>query len=133
MKFRIQEKELKEAPYIIKVYNCELEYLLNYQNPFAYVTNKNGWKYDVYNPFDSCVYITTGYNPIGWRLPNEEKWIIKALEDKACTVRNDEAGVNKLLKFPIDSHIIPCYTISNRGFLRDSKSAQNIFVYGHDF
>ena len=102
MKFRIQEKELKEAPYIIKVYNCELSHLLNYQRPFAYVSNKNGWKYDVYNPFDSCVYITTGYNPIGWRLPNEERWIIKALEDKAWTVRNDEAAVNKLLKLFID-------------------------------
>jgi hypothetical protein len=64
MKIKTTKKSIKES--FSKVYSvsyCNLQWLLNYTEPFAYSTRKEGWACDYYRIGD--VVISTGYAPIG--------------------------------------------------------------------
>lgn len=54
----------KECNRILSVGYCNLQYLLNTTEPFAYSTREEGWACDYYLiPRGIC--ISTGYDPIG--------------------------------------------------------------------
>ena len=76
---------------------CELQYLLNYCNAFAYSAGVYGWSCDYYQPSFrfSGVCIATGYNTerlSGKRVSYE---LVKEYEQKAYEVVNDYAQTNK--------------------------------------
>lgn len=74
MKLKVTDKELSQERYVFTSGYCELQKLLDYEEPIAYSRGINGWRYDVYKIGD--VYITTGYaSPRGckMRFPKELK------------------------------------------------------------
>ena len=76
---------------------CEIQYLLNYCNAFAYSAGVYGWNCDFYQPSFkfSGVCIATGYNTerlSGKRVSYE---LVKEYEQKASEVMNDYKQANK--------------------------------------
>lgn len=65
-KYKVTRKAMKESyDRIICVGYCNLQYLLRFQEPFAYSTRSEGWACDYYD-IDG-VLISTGYAPIDSR------------------------------------------------------------------
>ena len=63
---------------ILRVGYCDLQYLLRYENPFAYSAGVYGWSCDYYDVGGVC--ISTGYRPIGKHVPYE---LVHRFEDQA--------------------------------------------------
>lgn len=63
---------------ILRVGYCDLQYLLRYENPFAYSAGVYGWNCDYYGIGGVC--ISTGYRPIGKHVPYE---LVRRFEDQA--------------------------------------------------
>jgi len=64
MKIKTTKKAIKNSGQkILKVGYCDLQYLLQGKNPFAYSTRVEGWACDYYEIND--IIISTGYAPIG--------------------------------------------------------------------
>ena len=63
MKYRTTKKATLNNYTCIKVGYCNLQHLLNYENPEAYTSGVNGWGADVYS--FGGVAIVTGYAPFG--------------------------------------------------------------------
>lgn len=64
MKHKTTEKAIEQNYYkIIKVGYCNLQYLLQYEEPVAYTSGVYGWNADVYD-FGNIA-IVTGYRPFG--------------------------------------------------------------------
>ncbi len=72
MKFKTTQKAIK-ANYntIICVPYCDLQNLLNYENPVAYTERREGWAADIYD-MGGGVAIVTGYAPFGNIRPSYE-------------------------------------------------------------
>lgn len=84
MKISTTQKEIKNTyKNIISVPYCALQNLLNYQNPVAYTTRREGWASDVYS-IDG-VAISTGYAPFGNIKPSYSE--LKAVEVAAEKIR----------------------------------------------
>lgn len=63
-KIKVSKKQMKDATNkLIAVGYCDMQYLLYYENAFAYSAGTNGWCCDYYNIND--IIISTGYAPIG--------------------------------------------------------------------
>lgn len=64
MKYKTTQKAVKDA-YINKICvgYCNLQYLLNYENPIAYTARREGWAADIYDFGNTA--IITGYAPFG--------------------------------------------------------------------
>ena len=83
MKTRITQKEVKNThTHVIKVGYCQLQYLLNYKNPYAYTCGADGWHSDVYSI--GTVALSTGYQPFGDIKPDYET--VKAYDDQAARI-----------------------------------------------
>lgn len=82
MKFKTSAKELKEGVperYLRRAGYCDLQALLNYEEPIAYSYGRYGWNFDVYKI--GSYYITTGYRGmVGERANNTEEYERKAQE-----------------------------------------------------
>jgi hypothetical protein len=72
MKFRTSKKDItnKYSGYYYQVCigYCDMQYLLNYENPIAYTCGTYGWNADIYDVSDIVGYnvcIVTGYRPFG--------------------------------------------------------------------
>ena len=82
---------------VLTVGYCELEYLLNHSNAFAYSAGVYGWACDYYTPSDKFrgVCIATGYNVdrLGGKRVSYE--LVKEYEQKACEMVNDYSQINK--------------------------------------
>lgn len=64
MKFRTTQREIKNGHQnVIAVSYCGLQTLLQYENPVAYTTRREGWGADIYSFGNTA--ITTGYAPFG--------------------------------------------------------------------
>lgn len=85
MKIRTTYKAIRKeyGRNILSVSYCDLQYLLHYENPFAYSAGVYGWSCDYYDIGGVC--ISTGYKPIGKRVPHEltrrfeeqaEEWVV---------------------------------------------------------
>jgi|1_EtaG_2_1085319.scaffolds.fasta_scaffold84044_2 hypothetical protein len=102
MKLRATKKEIKEkaGPNLYSFGYCELDYLLKYEEPFAYSAGVYGWNCDYYN-LDGVI-MSTGYRPIGKLLEYKtvKKWNKKA---KAAKNQTETRNLIKLfLKEIID-------------------------------
>ena len=72
MKFKTTKKEIMDNyAFVCSVSYCELQYLLQYENPVAYISNTSGWRADIYE-VDRCTAIVTGYAPFGDYAPSHE-------------------------------------------------------------
>ena len=70
MKFKTTKKAIKENyNTILKIGYCNIQNLLQYENPIAYSTRAEGWACDYYEVGN--VIISTGYAPIGESVPYE--------------------------------------------------------------
>ena len=76
---------------------CELQYLLNYCNAFAYSAGVYGWNCDFYQPSFRFggVCIATGYNVdrLGGKRVSYE--LVKEYEQKALELVHDHSQTNK--------------------------------------
>lgn len=82
MKFKTSAKELKNGvpeKYLRRAGYCDLQALLNYEEPVAYSSGRYGWNFDVYKIGN--YYITTGYRGmVGERAKNTEEYEKRAEE-----------------------------------------------------
>ena len=70
-KFRTSKKFIMESfDDVIAVGYCKLQHLLEYKQPIAYTTNRDGWRADIYEFGDTA--IATGYGPFGNKNPDYE-------------------------------------------------------------
>lgn len=82
---------------------CNLQFLLKFQEPFAYSTRAEGWACDYYNV--DGVLISTGYSPLKskrvrscYELEHEYDNIAREiLEDSEISWEEKEDKVNRLL------------------------------------
>lgn len=97
MKLKTTKKQIKDKAHkLFSVGYCELDYLLKYNEPFAYSAGVYGWACDYYN-IDGTI-ISTGYQPIGKLIDYE---LVKRYNNKAREIRNQEgmkALLNKFIK-----------------------------------
>ena len=82
---------------VLTVGYCELQYLLNYSNAFAYSAGLYGWVCDYYNPSTkySGVCIATGYNTERLNGKRVSYELVKEYEQKACEILNNYSQTNK--------------------------------------
>lgn len=86
MKYRTTQKAVKDG-YINKICvgYCNLQYLLNYENPVAYTARREGWAADIYSFGNTA--IITGYAPFGNIRPAYD--ICKKYDSAAEKIRYD--------------------------------------------
>ena len=82
---------------VLTVGYCEIEYLLNHCQPFAYSAGSYGWNCDFYQPSFkfSGVCIATGYNTDRMGGKRVSYKLVKEYEQKAREVVNDYSQINK--------------------------------------
>ena len=84
MKLRATQKQIREHyPTIIRISYCNMQHLLRFENPFAYLTRKEGWACDVYDI--GGIAISTGYAPFGNVRPHYD--LVRAYEEKAKEIQ----------------------------------------------
>lgn len=95
MKMKTTKKNMKESyDKILKVGYCDLQSLLQFEEPTAYSTRAEGWACDYYNIDD--VIISTGYDPIG---ENIDYKTVRNYEDRAREIiRNNDIYEDKQIK-----------------------------------
>lgn len=87
MKFKTTQKAIRNGYCnVISIGYCDIQSLLNYENPIAYTTRREGWGCDIYEITPSTA-IATGYAPFGNIRPKYE--IKRAYEEKARTILYD--------------------------------------------
>lgn len=69
---------------ILSIGYCNLQYLLKFENEFAYSTRSEGWACDYYEVNNIC--ISTGYAPIGKSVSYD---LQKKYDNEACTIACD--------------------------------------------
>lgn len=108
MKIRVTKKIIKEAyNKIISIPYCDLQYLLNYENPRYYTAGVYGWNADIYEFVfkNERVAIVTGYAPFGNIEPSRElrtkyeKEARKITEQRAEYEKTHKKLERLLLKF----------------------------------
>lgn len=101
MKFRVTKKAMRESgKTIIKIGYCNAQFLLRFQNEFAYSTRAEGWACDYYEVNGAI--ISTGYAPIGKTVDYNtiHEYDNKAREicgDYSRSYEDQETAVNALL------------------------------------
>lgn len=103
-KYRATKKSMNEDyAYILGTGYCDLQYLLKFQEPFAYSTRAEGWACDYYEV--EGVLISTGYAPMKskrvkscYELEHEYDDIAREIyNDSALSWEEKEKRINKLL------------------------------------
>lgn len=105
MKFRTSKKDVTGNNgfyYQVCTGYCDMQYLLNFENPVAYTCGTYGWNSDIYDISDIVGYnacIVTGYRPFGNIRVNYEK--MREHEKRAEEIihdykRDHEARKNEL-------------------------------------
>lgn len=101
MKLKTTKKAIRESgKTIIKIGYCNAQFLLRFQNEFAYSARAEGWACDYYEV--NGVIISTGYAPMGKQVDYN---LIREYDNKARQICGDysrsyedqEAAVNALL------------------------------------
>lgn len=112
MKYNTTEKTIKQNySKIIKVGYCNLQYLLQYEEPIAYTCGSCGWKADIYD-FDGIA-LVTGYCPFG-NIPADYD-LCKEFEGKAQKIINSRTSrPDTELKQLIKSLIIDVQVKNNK-------------------
>lgn len=87
MKFRTSKKAVMNGyTHIIKVPYCNLQNMLNWENPVAYTCGGDGWHADVYE-VGQGIAICTGYQPFGNVIPKYDT--MKEFDNRAEEIRNE--------------------------------------------
>ena len=88
-KIKTTKKEMRQGyNKIISIGYCNLQSLLDYEDPIAYSAGVNGWSCDYYNV--NNVLISTGYNPLSTKNTKKVPYeIMQAYEQKAQKIRYD--------------------------------------------
>ena len=87
MKFKTTQKAIRvNYNTIICIPYCGLQNLLNYENPVAYTSRREGWGADIYD-MGGGVAIVTGYAPFGNVRPSYE--LLERYERTAEKIRYD--------------------------------------------
>lgn len=101
-KNKVTKKSMKESyDKIAKVSYCRLQYLLRFQEAFAYSTRSEGWSCDYYDI--NGVLISEGYAPIESKRTNCTYDICKKYDDEACKVLCDYSLSYEEQKEKVDS------------------------------
>ena len=91
MKFKTTKTAINSGYYYkICIGYCDLQYLLNYENPVAYTCGVYGWNADIYDLNDITGYnacIVTGYRP--WGNIRADYSRNRAAEEKAEKIVHD--------------------------------------------
>ena len=91
MKFKTTKAAINNGYYYkICIGYCDLQYLLNYENPVAYTCGIYGWNADIYDLSDITGYnacIVTGYRP--WGNIRADYSRNRAAEEKAEKIVHD--------------------------------------------
>ena len=99
MKLKATKREIKEYNnYILRAGYCEMDYLLSYEEPFAYSAGVYGWSCDYYK-IDNVV-ISTGYAPLDNKNINIKYTTIKLYNELAINKTKEEkrALLDKLIR-----------------------------------
>lgn len=84
-KIKVTKKAIKESyNTILAIGYCNAQYLLKFENEYAYSTRVEGWACDYYVVDNVC--ISTGYSPIGQSVSYE---LTKKYEDQAREIACD--------------------------------------------
>lgn len=84
MKLRATQKQIREHyPTIIRIGYCDMQHLLRFENPFAYLTRPEGWACNVYDV--DGIAISTGYSPFGNVRPHYA--LVRAYEENAKEIQ----------------------------------------------
>lgn len=82
MKIKVTRKEMKnQFNKIIGIGYCDLQFLLKYEDPFAYSTRSEGWACDYYNI--NGILISTGYAYLDSKNTKRDYKIIREYDYKA--------------------------------------------------
>lgn len=101
-KYKVTRKAMKESyERIAKVGYCNLQYLLRFQEPFAYSTRAEGWACDYYDI--NGILISTGYSPIERKRTKCCYDICRKYDDKARNILYDTSLSYEEQKERIDS------------------------------
>lgn len=88
MKYRTTKKEIRNCgSSVYKVGYCNLQFLLRFNDPFAYSEGVYGWACDYYRigGYDGVI-ISTGYDPIGRKVDYS---IIREYNEKARAINDN--------------------------------------------
>lgn len=118
MKFKTTQKAIKNGYVnVISVGYCSLQHLLDYAEPIAYTSGRNGWGADVYD--FGITAIATGYSPFGNINPGYalcNKYDNKALELRGdYTLRRDYKALKKALDDLIEEFIKEVFEERKKG------------------
>ena len=93
MKCKVSKKEVRNNyNNVLCVGYCDMQYLLSQVNPFAYSARAEGWACDYYD-IGNSVCISTGYAPIGERVPTD---LCRKYDDKARAIISNTASYDRL-------------------------------------
>jgi hypothetical protein len=85
MKLLTTKKNIQQSGYrVFAVGYCGLQFLLKFEEPFAYSVRCAGWACDYYKVGD--VIISTGYAPIGEQV---DYYLMVEYDRRACAAYND--------------------------------------------
>ena len=84
MKIKTTKKAMKDFNKIIGIGYCNAQYLLKYEEPFAYSTRAEGWACDYYKI--NGVLISTGYAPLDNRNAKTDYKITRKFDDEARNI-----------------------------------------------
>ena len=93
-KIKATKTEMRHNYKILSIGYCDMQYLLNYQNPVAYSSGSYGWSCDYYDI--KGIIISTGYSPISTKNMKDNYKLIREYEDKARELHTKEE-INALL------------------------------------
>ena len=86
MKLKTTKKEIQKQSWEVwAVGYCEAQYLLRALEPFAYSIGIYGWSCDYYD-LGHGLKLSTGYSPIGKRLPYD---LVRKYESRAAKIWGD--------------------------------------------
>lgn len=83
MKLKVTKKQVRDSfSKIVSIGYCDAQYLLKFEQPFAYSSGVYGWSCDYYDFGKVCV--STGYHPIGDSIKDYNA--LRELDNKARAI-----------------------------------------------
>ena len=95
MKLKATKKEIKQGYHkILGIGYCDLQFLLQYESPFAYSVRREGWACDYYDVDGVC--ISTGYSPLDTKNMTKDYELVREYDRKARDLIYKSAKVEEI-------------------------------------